>query len=107
MELLEQCNETELIELARQQGLGRLRRGLPHRELVDIVNGAIAVRPEHLAATNATRRALQEFIHRPVNWSRVMSQLPGCDGCCSTFSCSEGKHILCFSPDGRNENSGK
>jgi hypothetical protein len=91
------CNETELLGLARQQGLGRLKRGIPIAELIDIVRGAVAVQPAHHSETILTRKMLQDFINK--NWGRLRSQLPGCDGQCETFPCTEGKHALCLFPN--------
>lgn len=91
------CNETELIEKARRQGLGRLRRGLEKGVLVSIVGGYENVRPEHRAETNYTRKELQEYIRQ--NWGRASSQLPGCDGKCTTYPCSDGRHGDCFMPN--------
>jgi hypothetical protein len=93
------CSETELLALARKQGLGRLRRGIPKSELVDLVRGAIPLQREHHSETMETRRVLEAFIAK--NWGQLRSQLPGCDGKCTTFACTEGKHALCFYPNKR------
>jgi len=90
-------NETELLQMARRQGLGVLRRGIPRNELLSIITGYYQVRPEHLAGTAYTRKKLQENI--AINIERVRSQLPGCDGRCTTYPCSEGRHALCFMPN--------
>lgn len=95
--VLHLCSETELLALARRQGLGRLRMGIEKSELVELVRGAVPLRPDHLAQTTETRRVLQEFITK--NWGQLRSQLPGCDGKCTTFPCTEGKHALCFFPN--------
>jgi hypothetical protein len=92
---LEQCNETELIAMARAQGLGRLRRGLPPDLLVDIVAGEEVVTRSELSGTSLTRAELQKFIADHIEQAR--SQLPGCDGRCLTYPCSEGRHALCYS----------
>src|SRR4051812_40897577 len=94
---LEECNETELLWLARQQGLGHLRRGLDRQVLLAIVSGDTEPLPEHFAGTAYTRLKLQIFIEK--NWGVVASQLPGCDGKCTTFPCSEGRHLMCFEPN--------
>lgn len=98
-EILWQCNETELLQMARSQGLPPLRRGLPKGELVAIVMGERDPLPEQVAQTAYTRAKLEAFINHPDNWGRLMSQLPGCNGKCSTFHCTEGKHALCFYPN--------
>lgn len=91
------CSETELLALARKQGLGRLRRGISKEELVGIVRGEVALRQDHHSETMETRRTLEAFITK--NWGQLRSQLPGCDGKCTTFSCTEGKMALCFYPN--------
>lgn len=94
---LQSCNETELLYRAWKQGLGHLRMGLPREELIGVVSGAIPLRKEHVSQTMETRRILQDFIQK--NFSKLRSQLPGCDGMCVTFSCTEGKHALCLYPN--------
>src|SRR5437660_551060 len=84
-DVLKRCSETELLALARRQGLGRLRRGIPKEELIDVVRGAIPLRQEHHSETMETRRLLEAFIAK--NWGQLRSQLPGCDGKCTTFPC--------------------
>jgi hypothetical protein len=91
------CNETELLALAKAQGLGHLRRGLPKDLLVRIVRGEEDPAPEHYADTKYSRKMLEDFIAR--YWDKCRSQLPGCNGKCTTFPCSEGRHALCFEPN--------
>lgn len=91
------CNETELIEMARRMKTGRLRRGLDKGLLIAIVAGHIEPTREHLADTAYTRRELEKFIQ--ANFQRVSSQLPGCDGHCTTYPCTEARHALCFLPN--------
>jgi hypothetical protein len=90
-------NETELMWMARLQSLPLLRYGLPHEELVAIVAGAMNVEEHHLAGTNFTRKCLEGFIAK--NFELIRSQLPGCDGKCRSFLCTEGKHMSCFTPN--------
>lgn len=92
-----ECNESELLQLAYQQGLGRIRRGLPKEVLFKIVRGEINPEPEHYSDTKYTRELLQKFIEK--HWEKTRSQLPGCDGKCTTYPCSEGRHAACFSPN--------
>lgn len=111
-EPLRNCNETELLESARKQGLGRLRRGIAQEELIAIVIGDIPVRPAHLSGTTMSRGMLAEFIHNPVefppnpryakNWEQIRSQLPGCNGLCHKFACTEGRHADCYSNNEQN-----
>lgn len=95
--LLNSCNETELLDMARRQGLGVLRRGIPFPELVAIIKGEVLPRPEYVSGTMHTRRILQEYVSK--NIERIRSQLPGCNGQCTTYPCSEGRHALCFAPN--------
>lgn len=95
--VLSWCSETELLALALRQGLGRLRRGIEKSELVGIVSGTIPLRKDHLSETGSTRKLLEDFIAK--NWGQLRSQLPGCNGKCCTFPCTEGKHALCFYPN--------
>lgn len=94
---LSKCNETELLWIARRQGLGLLKRGIPLQELLAIVTGEILPRPDYYSGTTHTRKKLQDHISK--NIEVVRSQLPGCDGRCTTYPCSEGRHALCFTPN--------
>lgn len=91
------CNETELVQIARRQGLPPLRHDLPKEELVAIVGGYKDPDGSHLAGTKTTRTLLQAFLKE--NWGVVRSQLPGCDGKCTSYPCSEGRHAMCFTPN--------
>lgn len=90
-------NESELLWMTRLQGLPVIRRGLPHAELVAIVSGTIPVTGAHLAGSNFTRECLEGFITQ--NFDLIRTQLPGCNGKCRTFPCTEGKHMSCFVPN--------
>lgn len=96
-EILFDCNDSELHWMARRQGLPLLRWDIPHEELVAIVIGTQQVEEKHLAHTNYTRGRLETFIF--ANYDRVRGQLPGCDGRCRSFMCTEGKHMSCFIPN--------
>lgn len=96
-ELLNDCNDSELHWMARKQGLPILRMDIPHEVLVAIVNGTMPVQEVHFAHTNFTRERLESFLQ--ANIDRVRGQLPGCDGMCRTFLCTEGKHMSCALPN--------
>jgi hypothetical protein len=89
------CNDTELRAMARAQGLGHLRRGLDKDILIGLVTGSIPLSADYVSGVAETRIALQAFILE--HWERARSQLPGCDGKCTTYPCTEGKHALCIS----------
>lgn len=96
-DILQNCNETELLALARRQGLGILIRGLPRATLIGLVSGELAMSPTYLAGTTVTRAKLEQYIYD--HYSVTRSQLPGCNGRCSTFNCSEGRHAVCYLPN--------
>lgn len=93
-EFLSQCNETELLHIAKAQGLGRIRRGLPRKTLEGIVAGEFFPSPDHLCGTSITRAKLEAYIRD--HFAIVRSQLPGCTGRCTEYPCSDGRHALCF-----------
>lgn len=97
-EVLYQCNESELLYMARKQGLPLLRRGLPKEELVAIVAGA-EPRQDQLAWSNYSRGKLEAYIqaNQAATLSHVFSM--GCDGRCRTFLCTEETHLACFLPN--------
>lgn len=94
--LLFSCNETELLWMARRQGIGFLRRGLPKDLLIAIVTGREVPKPEHFSDTSYTRKKLEQYLQ--TNFSQVRSMLPGCNGMCTQYECTEGRHALCFVP---------
>jgi hypothetical protein len=96
-EILWKCNETELLWIARNQGIGILRRGLPRHDLISIVAGERNPREDEFCETRLTRARLEDFISD--HWGQLRSQLPGCTGKCRTFACTEGKHSSCFVPN--------
>lgn len=95
--VLSLCNETELLAILSRQGLPRLKRGISQEELIAIVTGELAISQGHLSQTEITRGLLEDFITE--NWGRIRSQLPGCNGKCRTYPCTEGKHALCLFPN--------
>ena len=98
-EILMDCNESELLWMARMQGHPLLRRGIPREELVRIIAGEIRPEAHHLSGTNHTRASLENGIR--ARFEIVRGQLPGCDGQCRTFKCTEEKHMSCFLPSAR------
>lgn len=96
-QILFECNETELLTIARQAGLGRLRRGLPKEELVAIVSGWAFPRADQMSGTGLTRQSLEATIK--ANLEVMRSQLPGCNGRCTIYHCSDSRHAVCYSPN--------
>lgn len=98
LESMLSMSETELLTIIQTREGIRVRRGLPRKELIDIARGDTYPIPETaLAETRHTRKLLEKFLAK--HWEQVRSQLPGCDGKCTTFPCSEGRHALCFGPN--------
>lgn len=91
------CSESELLGLARRQGLPLLRRGLPKDLLISIIKGDVEPPNDALSGTIESRRRLQIYITR--NWGKLVGQLPGCDGKCTTYPCSEERHAYCYGPN--------
>jgi hypothetical protein len=96
-EKLMECNKTELLTMALAQGLPRLRKSLPTERLVAIVSGQVDPGPEDTAGSLESRRRLEEFIGKHID--RVRNQLPGCNGRCTSFPCTEIRHAMCFAPN--------
>lgn len=77
---LDKVNTTELVQMARDLGLGNLPRD---RELL-----YAALEDDELTQRcplEEKRSAMQKHIAR--NYARMRTQLPGCDGKCTTFGC--------------------
>lgn len=98
--ILQQSSEGELLNLAKLQGLGRLRVGLPRETLIAVVTGREDLKDEYLADTRFSRARLEKFIQN--NWAALRSQLPGCNGKCQTWNCSEARHLMCYVPNADN-----
>jgi len=94
--LLFSCNETELLWMARRQGMGFLRRGIQKDRLVALVSGREIPKPDDLSPTGYTRGKLEKYLQ--ANIAAVSNMLPGCDGMCTKYPCSEGRHAMCFVP---------
>lgn len=91
------CNETELHQIARRQGLPPLSRAIPKEELIRIVTGECEHTQAQVAGTGYSRKVLEQYIEK--HWGVVHSQLPGCTGKCTTYHCTEGRHAMCFQPN--------
>lgn len=82
-------NHSELVQMARGAGLGNISRFmLTGDELRDLLFNL--AEPEDLAHEDPLepwRRAMEDHIQRYKR--RLLSQLPGCDGTCTTYGCPD------------------
>ena len=94
---LESLNRTELLEMARLQGFGFLRRDARTEDLIALLTNGGTPPRELVARTMDTREQLEKFIEQ--FWDRIQSQLP-CSGPllgkCTEYGCSEGRHADCL-----------
>ena len=84
---LDGVNTTELIEIARDAGLGNLPRSLTPTQLVEVLSGDRSAPTATRDALETKRAKMQNHIR--VNWLRLHSQLPGCSGKCTTYGCPD------------------
>jgi len=84
--LLTRLNKSELIQMARAAGLGNLGRNLSRRKIAEALVGAEAGEIEQ-DALQEWRELMEAHIDK--NRKRLLSQLPGCTGCCTTFGCPD------------------
>lgn len=82
--LLGAMNRSELVQLARSAGLGNVSRDRSVEELVDLVYGDEMTELDKL---DMWRHKIEAHIKRFRN--RLLSQLPGCDGRCTTYGCPD------------------
>jgi len=86
--ILKALNVSELVELARSQGLGILDPSIDRVRLERIVSGIEDPTRNDLCPTVPYREALHAFIRR--HWATLKTQLPHCQGECLTFGCPMG-----------------
>jgi hypothetical protein len=77
---LDGANRTELVGFGAVAGLGHLSRTQDRAELVAALDGDAPGTPCPLAR----KREMMER-HIATNWSRLRTQLPGCNGKCVSF----------------------
>ncbi len=82
--ILEQMNRSELVQIARASGLGNVSRDRPTGALVDEILADETRGPDALEP----RRVLTEE-HIARFRTRLLSQLPGCTGACTTYGCPD------------------
>ena len=92
-ELLDGVNKSELIQLARDSGLGTLGRALSEDELIEIL---LFVDAENAPKCPLEGKRVKMERHIDKNRKRLLSQLPGCDGRCTTFGCPDLVVVRCW-----------
>jgi hypothetical protein len=94
-QFLGRLNRSELVQVARAAGLGNVSRDSSRESLV-----VLLLTEEGLGADTLQERrvAMQAHIERHRN--RLLSQLPGCSGKCTTFGCPDLIVMRCWG-DGR------
>lgn len=80
---LDAINLTELVELCRKAGLGNLPRVSREDLLSALLNDEIP----KLCPLEHKRIRMQEHIKK--NYRSLRTQLPGCNGKCTTFGCPD------------------
>lgn len=88
---MDEINKSELVELAREDGLGNLSRGNPSASLLEALEGGDV--PEN-CRLDEQRETMQRHIKR--NWRRIRTQLPTCNGTCTTFGCPDAVVLGCW-----------
>jgi len=81
---LQGMNLSELVQVARVAGLGNLSRDLPKNVLVEAILEDEALPAD---ALEVRRVAIERHIARYKN--RLLSQLPGCTGKCTSYGCPD------------------
>lgn len=81
---LGRMNRSELVQIARLSGLGNVSRDRPQAELVEEI---VTEEVGDVDALQVRREAIEAHIKK--HRSRLLSQLPGCNGCCTTYGCPD------------------
>lgn len=81
---LESMNRTELVQVARAAGLGNVPREQSVHDLVEAILQDECDGPD---ALEKRRVAIEAHIKK--FRKRLLSQLPGCNGCCTTYGCPD------------------
>jgi hypothetical protein len=84
MNELFELNKTELIQMCRRAGMGDVSRELSREEIIDLLVEGDEEGDDELSPW---RRAMEAHIR--ANKKRLLSQLPGCNGKCTTFGCPD------------------
>lgn len=81
---LDGANRTELVGFGVAAGLGHLSRTQPRTDLTAVLDGDASG-----TACPLTRKRVMMERHIGSNWSRLRTQLPGCNGKCTSFGCPD------------------
>lgn len=89
--LLGRMNRSELVRLARDVGLGNVSRETSIPDLVEMILSEEGAEED---ALGGKRQIMEEHIKK--YYSKYISQLPGCDGCCTTYGCPDLIVMRCW-----------
>jgi len=93
-ELLQELNRSELIQMARTAGLGNTGRDCPEVELIDAILRGNSPKDAPSCPLEGKRKKIERHIEK--NKRRILSQLPGCNGCCTTYGCPDLVVVRCW-----------
>ena len=88
---LARMNRSELVQIARLAGLCNVARDRPIAALVEEISLDDPVEPD---ALQGRRKAIEEHIKK--HRARLLSQLPGCTGCCTSYGCPDLIVMRCW-----------
>jgi hypothetical protein len=88
---MDNINKSELIALARAEGMGNLSRRNSRETVLNSLEGEGDPEPCPL---EENRETMERHIKR--NWRRIRTQLPACDGTCTTFGCPDAVVLGCW-----------
>jgi hypothetical protein len=91
---LDRVNLTELIELAREDGLGNLDRNRSREGVYELLDDERDVAPEDGCALEGHRTIMEDHIQE--HFRRLRTQLPGCNGKCRSFGCPDLIVVRCW-----------
>lgn len=87
---LDRLNLTELVELCRSAEVGNVGRATPRAEIYRMLDGAA----EASCPLERKRELMEKHIKR--NFNSLRTQLPGCNGKCTSFGCPDAIVQRCF-----------
>lgn len=87
---LDRLNLTELLELCRSAGVGNVGRATPRDEIYRMLDGETDAH-----CPLESKRVLMER-HIKKHFNSLRTQLPGCNGKCTSFGCPDAIVQRCF-----------